>query len=167
MIPGSPTSPVFAGTACYINSVKCLSSLQTLELMTRACVLLQGQFHNALSGIKASLTRLRDTYNSLEKQLPLPPLTLYPWVPTCFAPVAWWTGQAVFSLCSPWNISNSIGRTRYRYLRSLQAVEPYRNGRERDECKIWKPSNGKNYSARPFCCYRINIYTAVGMLLCM
>lgn len=78
MIPGSPTSPVFAGTACYINSVKCLSSLQTLELMTRACVLLQGLFHNALSGIKASLTRLRDTYNSLEKQLPLPPLTLYP-----------------------------------------------------------------------------------------
>lgn len=69
---------MFAGTAHYINSVKCLFSPQTLELIARERVLLQALFHGAVSGIKASLTRLRDTYNPLEKQLPFPPLTVYP-----------------------------------------------------------------------------------------
>lgn len=114
VISDFPTFPMFAGTAYYINSVKRLFSLQRQELITRQRVLLQGLFHTAVSGVKVSLTRLRDIHNSLEKQLPFLSLTGHPRVPTCFAPVARWTGQAVFSLHSPWNISKSIGRTRYR-----------------------------------------------------
>lgn len=137
VISGSPTFPMFAGTAHYINSVKYLFSLQTLELITRDSVsyckdcsatqCLVSKVASPDSGIHTTLSKSNS--HSL-------PLTVHAQVPTCFAPVAWWTGQAVFSLHSPWNISNSIGRTWYRYLRSLQAVETYRNGWERDESKI-------------------------------
>lgn len=129
VISGFPTSPVFTGTAHYINSVSCLCSLQTLEpITTDSASYCKDCSTQHLVPKPASLDSGEHT--SLETQLSFPPLTVYPRVPTCFAPPARRTGQAVFSPHSPWNISNSIGRTWRRYLRSLRAVETYMDGQK-------------------------------------